>query len=129
MDRNVVGAVVHFINVLSGTSWPVSGDLTGNGYAGGINSVLSNGGIYKVTAGALTNLSATNFMQYVDFPYGVAMLFDNGTVRYFFRSGNMQWAEGVYKADSTYTSLRYCGIRMNGGGALALGAVSISYDN
>ena len=27
IDRNVVGAVVHFTSVLSGTCWPVSGDL------------------------------------------------------------------------------------------------------
>jgi hypothetical protein len=109
-------------------SKPGSGDLTGNGYAGGLNSAIGSGVIYKVAAGVYTNLSATNYVAYRNHPYGAAMLFDNGNVRYFYRMGNFNWIEGTYKNDGTYTTLRYCGVRLLSGGALSLGAVSIYYD-
>jgi hypothetical protein len=110
------------------TAKPASGDLTGNGYAGGLNSALNTGVVYKVTSGALTNLSATNLVGFTAIGYGVAMLFDAGTVRYFYRLGSYDWSEGTFKTDATYTALRYCGVRMNSGGSLALGPVGIYYD-
>jgi len=110
------------------TTKPGTGDLTGNGYAGGMNSVLSASGLYKVTSGVLTNLGPTNNVGYFPVPHGVAMLFDNGNVRYFYRIGNFEWVEGTFKNDGTYTTVRYCGVRLNSGGALYLGPVSIYYD-
>jgi hypothetical protein len=114
--------------LLMTTTKPASGDVTGDGYGGGINSGLNKGGIYKIASGVYSNLNATNFVQYCAFPYGVAMLFDNGNVRYFYRIGNFEWSEGTFQNDGTYTTLRYCGIGLYSGGALYLGPVSIYYD-
>jgi hypothetical protein len=110
------------------TSKPNSGAPTGNGYLGG-NCWLSAGGvIYKMTNGGFTNLSATNYVEYVNHPSDVAMLFDNGNVRYFFRYGNFEWMEGVFKNDGTYTTLQYCGIYLYAGQSQYIGPVSIYYD-
>jgi hypothetical protein len=114
--------------IFMSTTKPASGDLTGNGYAGGINSFQSGGTIYKVTAGGYAGLTPTNYVPFTGNSYGVAMLFDNGNVRYFYRFGNWEWMEGTFKNDGTYTTLRYAGVRMWNGGGLCLGPVSIYYD-
>jgi hypothetical protein len=110
------------------TSKPATGDVTGNGYAGGLNSYGNRGLVYKVAAGGFNILSATNYAPYTTIPYGVAMLFDNGNVRYFYRFGNFQWIEGTFVNDGTYTTVRYPGVRLLSGGTLCLGPVSIYYD-
>ena len=109
------------------TTKPTSGDCTGNGYAGGINNAGS-GRVLKITSGSFADLFATNYLSYVSFSFGQAMLFDNGNIRYFYRFGNFQWIEGTYKNDGTFTTVRYPGIRLYGGGGLCLGPVSIHYD-
>jgi hypothetical protein len=102
-----------------------SGDIAGNGYAGG----LSGSGQYRWTNGVYGGISATNiYPVQMNIPYAVAMSFDNGNVRYFYRFGNDQWMEGTWFNDGTFTKLRHCGIRMWAGGSLCLGPVSIYYD-
>ncbi len=106
---------------------PASGDLTGNGYLCA-NSNANNGPyVWRVNSGALQALGGAKYMEYRNHPYGMAILFDSG-IRMFFRFGNSQWIEGGYKVDSTYATLRYCGIRMASGGAQIIGPVGIYYD-
>jgi hypothetical protein len=109
---------------------PATGDLNGNGYAGGVSVSDGHGAIYRADSGTLTGLASTNYLWnplgYMT--HGSAMLFDNGNVRFFYRFGNFEWMEGTYKNDGTYKTLRYPGVRLLANGALALGAVSIWYD-
>jgi len=101
------------------------GDLVGNGYGAG----LSGTGQYKLANGGWGGLTATNLYSLTNnIPYAVAVRFDNGNVRCFYRFGHAQWVEGTWFNDGTYTSLRNCGVRMYGGGSLYLGPVCIYYD-
>jgi|SRR5579862_1300070 len=132
--QRVLLIISQFLNVsgdrllVMSSAKPASGDVAGNGYAGGLQSTTNTGSIYKVVAGGFVNLGATNYVPYTNISYGVAMRFDNGNVRYFYRFGNFQWIEGTYKNDGTYTTVRYPAIRLGSGGGQVLGPVSIYYD-
>jgi hypothetical protein len=110
------------------TAKPASGDVTGNGHAGGINSFTGGGIVYRVTGGAYTDVTAKSYVNYYNNPHAIAMLFDNGRTRFFSRWGNLRWIEACYTTDATYTTVRYCGVRLHGGGAQYIGPVSIYYD-
>jgi hypothetical protein len=108
------------------TTRPYTGDMTGSGYGGGLNGT----GQYRLTNGSWTGISSTNLYALSQSgPYSVAMLFDNGNLRYFYRFGHSPWLEGTWFNDGTHTALRHCFVRTYGGGSLYLGPVSIYYDN
>jgi hypothetical protein len=106
----IFSAIQHCLadrRVFVSSTKPTTGDLSGNGYMGGFQGGAQGYGgtyAYRLDSGTINSISSTGFVSWNDHPYGVAMLFGNNYLRWFYRLGNYRWIQGTYALDNTYTA-------------------------